>query len=61
MNEISKLKSEVDRLKLNIKDQDNCMSHKAKQSLLEYENLFLKEELRNKQLVVEKSFRSKFL
>ena len=60
MNEISKLKSEVDRLKLNIKDQDNGMSHKAKQSLLEYENLFLK-ELRNKQLVVEKSFRSKFL
>lgn len=52
MNEISKLKSEVDRLKLNINDQDNGISHKAKQSLLEYENLFLKEEIRNKQLVV---------
>ena len=30
------------------------MSDKAKLSLLEYENSFLKEELRNKQLVVEK-------
>ena len=30
------------------------MSDKAKLSLLEYENSFLKEELRNKQLIVEK-------
>ena len=30
------------------------MSDKAKLPLLEYENSFLKEELRNKQLIVEK-------
>ena len=54
MNEIYELKNEVDRLKQKIKDQDNDMSIKAKLSLLEYENSFLKEELRNKQLVVEK-------
>ena len=30
------------------------MSDKAKLSLLEYKNSFLKEELRNKQIVVEK-------
>ena len=54
MNEIYELKNEVDRLKQKIKDQDNNISNKAKLSLLEYENLFLKEELRNKQLIVEK-------
>ena len=59
MNEIYKLKNEVDRLKQKIKDQDNDVSDKAKLSLLEYENSFLKEELRDKQLVVEK-FGSKF-
>ena len=53
MNEIYELKNEVDRLKQKVKDQDN-MSDKAKLSLLEYENSFLKEELRNKQLIVEK-------
>ena len=54
MNEVYKLKSEVGRLKQKIKDQDNDMSDKAKLSLSEYENSFLKEELRNKQLIVEK-------
>ena len=54
MNEIYELKNEVERLKQKVKDQDNDMSDKAKLSLLEYENLFLKEELRNKQLIVEK-------
>ena len=44
----------MDRLKQKIKDQDNDMSDKAKLSLLEYKNSFLKEELRNKQIVVEK-------
>ena len=53
MNEIYELKNEVDRLKQKVKDQDD-MSDKAKLSLLEYENSFLKEELRNKQLIVEK-------
>ena len=53
MKEIYELKNEVDRLKQKVKDQDN-MSDKAKLSLLEYENSFLKEELRNKQLIVEK-------
>ena len=51
MNEIYELKNEVDRLKQKVKDQDD-MSDKAKLSLLEYENSFLKEELRNKQLIV---------
>ena len=54
MNEINELKNEVDRLKQKVKDQDNDMSHKAKLSLLEYESSLLKEELRNKQLIVEK-------
>ena len=54
MNEIYELKNEVDRLKQKIKDQDKNISNKAKLSLLEYENSFLKEELRNKQLIVEK-------
>ena len=54
MNEVYQLKSEVDRLKQKIKDQDNDMSDKARLSLSEYENSFLKEELRNKQLIVEK-------
>ena len=54
MNEIYELKNEVERLKQKVKVQDNDMSDKAKLSLLEYENLFLKEELRNKQLIVEK-------
>ena len=54
MDEIYELKNEADRLKQKIKDQDNYMSDKAKLSLLEYENSFLKEELRNKQLIVEK-------
>ena len=53
MNKIYELKNEVDRLKQKVKDQDD-MSDKAKLSLLEYENSFLKEELRNKQLIVEK-------
>ena len=48
MNEIYELKNEVDRLKQKVKDQDNDVSDKAKLSLLEYENSFLKEELRNK-------------
>ena len=48
------MKNEVDRLKQKVKDQDNDMSDEAKLSLLEYENLFLKEELRNKELIVEK-------
>ena len=54
MKEIYELKNEVDRLKQKVKDQDNDASDKAKLSLLEYENSFLKEELRNKQLIVEK-------
>ena len=54
MKEIYELKNEVDRLKQKVKDQDNDVSDKAKLSLLEYENSFLKEELRNKQLIVEK-------
>ena len=54
MNEIYELKIEVDRLKQKVKDQDNDMSDKARLPLLEYENSFLKEELRNKQLIVEK-------
>ena len=54
MNEIYELKNEVESLKQKVKVQDNDMSDKAKLSLLEYENLFLKEELRNKQLIVEK-------
>ena len=33
--------------KQRVKGQDNDMSDKAKLSLLEYENSFLKEELRN--------------
>ena len=41
MNEIYELKNEVDRLKQKVKDQDN-MSDKAKLSLMEYENSFLK-------------------
>ena len=48
MKEIYELKNEVDRLKQKVKDQDNDVSDKAKLSLLEYENSFLKEELRNK-------------
>ena len=48
------MKNEVDRLKQKVKDQDNDMSDEAKLSLLEYENWFLKEELRNKELIVEK-------
>ena len=54
MNEIYELKNKVDRLKQKVKDQGNDMSDKAKHSLLEYENLFLKEELRNKQLIADK-------
>ena len=54
MTEIYELKNEVDRLKQKVKDQDNEMSDKAKLSLLEYENSFLKYELRNKQLIIEK-------
>ena len=54
MNEIYKLKNEVDWLKQKVKDQDNDLSDKARLPLLEYENPFLKEELRNKQLIVEK-------
>ena len=54
MNEIYELKNEVERLKQKMKYQDNDMSDKAKLSLLEHENSFLKEELRNKQLIVEK-------
>ena len=54
MNEIYELKNEVDRLKQKVKDLDNDMSDKTKLSLLGYENSFLKEELRNKQLIVEK-------
>ena len=54
MNEIYELKHEVDRLKQKVKDLDNDMSDKTKLSLLGYENSFLKEELRNKQLIVEK-------
>ena len=42
MNEIYELKNEVDRLKQKVKDQDNDMSDKAKLSLMEYENSFLK-------------------
>ena len=42
MNEIYDFKNEVDRLKQKVKDQDNDMSDKAKLSLLEYENSFLK-------------------
>ena len=53
MKKIYELKNEVDRLKQKIKDQDIDMSDKAKLSLLEYENSFLKEELRSKQLVVQ--------
>ena len=48
MNEINELKYEKDRCKQKIKDQDNDMSDKAKLSLLEQENSFLKEELRSK-------------
>ena len=48
MKEIYELKNEVDRLKQKVKDQDNDVSDKVKLSLLEYENSFLKEELRNK-------------
>ena len=48
MKEIYELKNEVDRLKQRVKDQDNDVSDKVKLSLLEYENSFLKEELRNK-------------
>ena len=47
------IEKEVDRLNQKVKDLDN-MSDKAKMSLLQYENSFLKEELRNKQLIVEK-------
>ena len=54
MNEIYELKNKVDRLKQKVKYQGNDMSDKAKHSLLEYENLFLKEELRNKQLIADK-------
>ena len=54
MNEIYELKNKVDRLKQKVKDQGNDMSDKAKHSLLEYENSFLKEELRNKQLIADK-------
>ena len=54
IKEIYELKNEVERLKQKVKYQDNDMSDKAKLSLLEYENSFLKEELRNKQLIVEK-------
>ena len=54
MNKIYELKSEVARLKQRVKDQDNGMPDEAKLSLLEYENSFLKEELRNEQLVIEK-------
>ena len=53
MNKIYELKNEVDRLKQKIKDHDIDMSDKTKLSLLEYENSFLKEELRSKQLVVQ--------
>ena len=52
MKEIYELKKEVDGLKLKIKDWDNDMTDKAKLSLLEHEDWFLKEEL--KQLIVEK-------
>ena len=51
MNEIYKLKNEMDRLKPKIKDQDNDMADKAKLSLLEYETLFL---LKNEQFIMEK-------
>ena len=44
----------MDRLKKKIKDQDNNMSDKAKFSLLGYENSFLKEEFRSKNLMAEK-------
>ena len=46
MNEIYELKNKVDRLKQKVKDQGNDMSDKAKHCLLEYENSFLKEELK---------------
>ena len=45
----------MDRLKKKIKDRDNNMSDKAKLSLLGYENSFLKEEFRSKNLMAEKS------
>ena len=48
------MKNEVDRFKKKIKDQDNNMSDKAKLSLLGYENSFLKEEFRSKNLMAEK-------
>ena len=54
MNEIYELKNEMDSLKQKIKDQDNDMSDKAKLPLLEYENSFLKKELRSKELIAEK-------
>ena len=54
MKEIYELKNEVNRLKQNVKYQDNDVSDKAKISRLEFENSFLKEERRNKQLIVEK-------
>ena len=53
INKIYELKNKVDRLKQKIKYQDNDMLDKAKLSLLECKNSFLKEELRNKQLIVE--------
>ena len=42
-----RIEKEVDRLNQKVKDLDNT-SDKAKLSLLQYENLSLKEELRNK-------------
>ena len=51
MNEIYKLKNEMNMLKPKIKDQDNDMADKAKLSLLEYETLFL---LKNEQFIMEK-------
>ena len=54
MNEIYELRNEMDSLKQKIKDQDNDMSDKAKLPLLEYENSFLKKELRSKELIAEK-------
>ena len=54
MNEIYELKNEMDSLKQKIKDQDNDMSDKPKLPLLEYENSFLKKELRSKELIAEK-------
>ena len=51
MNEIYKLKNEMNMLKPKIKDQDNDMADKAKLSLLEYETLFL---LKHEQFIMEK-------